>query len=445
MKVAIVGAGVSGLSAAWRLKKLGIEPVIFEARDQVGGAISTTHADGFIAENGPHTLLNSQAIVDEIIDDLDLTEDRIWASELANKRFAVKDGRPVALPMSAADFLRSPLYSRRSKLRLLAEVFVAPRSDGIDESVTSFVKRRLGEDFLNYGVDLMVNGIWAGDPNRLSMRHAFKKMWSLEAASGSIIKGAFAVARDKSRRKNASAIFSFRYGNQQLVDALANGQDVRLSTPVYQIRPDGAGWLLRTDPSKEAQRFDAVVSSVDARSFSKILDDPDAQRLSDRLYYPPVAVVTLGFLRRDVEHALDGFGMLVPNVEGRDILGTMFTSTFFENRAPDDCVTIATFVGGARHGANALLPSSQRELLVRRELKALLGVRGEPVFRHEKVWTHAIPQYEVGHSDVQVWAQSIERKYPNLVISSNFRDAIAVPDLIAAGVRHADALFAGVS
>ena len=445
MKVAVLGAGISGLTTAWKLAKNGVEVVVFEAEDRVGGAIGSFSEGGFLAESGPHTFLNSQADFDELISDLGLESARIWASETAKKRFTVKSGRPVALPMSMGDFIRTDLYSAASKLNLMGESFVPRRDDEIDESVTSFVKRRLGEDFLNYGVDLLVNGIWAGDPNRLSMRHAFKKIWVLEADHGSMMKGGYAKSKNKNRRPDASRIFSFKNGNQELVDALKERLDVRLSTPALGIAPKKTGWEVttRSGNTKTVDHFDAVVSCVSSDAFAKIFPAQDSQRIAERLYHPPVAVMTFGFRRKDVSHPLDGVGMLLPEVEKRQILGVMFSSTLFENRAPADHVTMAIFVGGARHEGNARLPQHERRALVLKELRELLGVSGEPVFEHEHLWAKAIPQYEVGHGDVLVWAQSIERKNPGLYVSGNFRNAVAVPDLISSAMRLADSISKG--
>ncbi len=444
MKVAVLGAGIAGLATAWRLAKGGAEVVVYESSDRVGGAIGSYSCDGFLAESGPHTFLNSQAAVDEMIADLGLEQDRVWASETARKRFTVKDGAVVALPMSMSEFIKTDLYTAAAKLNLMGESFVPSRDDGIDESVTSFVKRRLGSEFLDYGVDLLVNGIWAGDPNRLSMRHAFKKIWVLEANHGSMMKGGYAKSKQKNRRPNASRIFAFRRGNQQVVDSLAEYLDVRLSTPVKSIKSIKSGWEVTVGQGDDKQKYDAVVSCLPANALASVFPVEDAQKIAKRLYHPPVAVVTFGFRRQDVAHPLDGFGMLLPEVEHREILGVMFSSTLFEDRAPADHVTMAVFVGGARHSENARLPTSQRRTLVLDELRELLGVTGEPVFEHEHLWPEAIPQYEVGHGDVQVWAQSIERKNPGLYLNGNFRNAVAVPDLIASSIQLADAILKGI-
>lgn len=436
MKVAVLGAGISGLSTAWGLHKQGAEVTLFEGSGRAGGAIGSVRRDGYVAEHGPHTLLNSQAAVDDLIDDLGLTHKRQWASPNATRRYTVKDGTVVALPASPPDFFKSPLFSGQAKLALAREPFIAPRGDDLDESVTSFVKRRLGEEFLNYGVDLLVNGIWAGDPNRLSMRHAFKKMWALEAAKGSIFKGGFALSQDKTRRKDATKIFAFEGGNQTLVDALAERTSPILHADVKMIAPLKAGWRVtaRVDGKLRKFEFDAVVSTLGVRNLVGVFPAEEIRFAAQRLAYPSVSVTTFGFRRDEVDHPLDGFGMLVPDVEHRDILGVMFTSSLFEGRAPSGHVTMAVFVGGMRHGEKACMDVESKHAMILRELRDLLGVRGLPTFVEDQVWPTAIPQYEVGHGDVLVAMQAVEAKNPGLYVSGNFRNAVAVPDLVAQGV-----------
>lgn len=439
MKVAVLGAGISGLTAAWRLEQAGVDYTVFEASSRAGGAIGSTRRDGFIAERGPHTFLNSQAVFDAMIGDLGLEEKRLWANAQANKRYTVKDGRAVALPMSPADFFSTDLFSGAAKAALLREPFVPPRHDEVDESVTSFVKRRLGQEFLDYGVDLLVNGIWAGDPNRLSMRHAFKKMWALEAAKGSIFKGGIAAGRDKTRRKGATRIFAFEGGNQTLVDALVARVRPVFDAPVVGLKSVREGWSVKVGGKNPGtHRFDHVISTMPADALASALPVEETRLVAERLNYPAVAVCTFGFKRSDVGHPLDGFGMLVPQVEGRNILGVMFTSTLFDGRAPSDHVTMAVFVGGMRHGEKAQMEPGARREMVLAELKDLLGVRGAPVFEHAEFWARAIPQYEVGHGDVLVWLQALERKHSGLWVSGNFRNAVAVPDLVLQGVEVAE-------
>ncbi len=436
MKVGVIGAGISGLCTAYHLQKLGADVTVFEASPRVGGAISSFRDGEFLAEEGPHTILNSNPEVDRLVDELGISGQRVFANGVSNKRFAVRDGRVQAMPMSPPAFAQTPLYSTAAKLRLLLEPFIEP-SDQPDESVTSFVERRLGEEFLNYGVDLMVNGIWAGDPNRLSVRHAFKRMYGLERDHGSLIKGAINMGRNRAEDAARPHMFAFEQGNQTLTDALASKLDeVILDAPVVKLQRKDGRWTIRFRKSggTRSRRVDAVVLTAPLYAQSSITIEIDGKVLQPSMpvdiEHPSLAVLTLGFRREDVGHPLDGFGMLVPEVEERDVLGAMFTSTLFPKRAPDGHVTMAIFIGGSRHGELLDLNFEDRKALALAELKDLLQVRANPVWHHEKIWYQGIPQYEVGYGKNLAAMQAIEKQCPGLYLHGNFRDGVAVPDLI---------------
>ena len=430
MKVAIVGAGITGLTAAYHLQKLGIQPTVYEASDHVGGVIRTVRRDGYLAEHGPHTMLESNETLKTLVDELGLGNERIYASDESKKRFVVHDGQPKALPMSPPGLLRTDVFSTQAKLRALREPFVPRREDGVDESLTNFVARRFGEGLLNYGFELLVNGIWAGDPNRLSVQHAFPKMYALEREHGSVFRGAIAAAR--TRTVPRPRMLSFREGNDVLPRALASRlDDLRLGTSVETLRRAKNAWKIGNTG------YDAVVLTFGPASFARLKTpslnlDLDVFR---EIASPAVTVVTLGFRRRDVSHPLDGFGMIAPLREGLDILGTLFTSTLFEGRAPQDHVTLASFVGGLRRPDLASLSPDEKVAHVLRDLRKILGVRGEPTFVEIAHHAAAIPQYEVGFGRLAARMDAMEKANRGLYIAGNVRQGVAVPDLIAAGAR----------
>lgn len=450
-RVAVLGGGVSGLSAALELQEMGVEVVVLESTDHCGGAIHSHRENGFLAESGPHTVAGSNAAVEKLLDRLGLQGNRCVASTAAKRRYAVRNGRVHALPSSLSEAVKSEYLSKAAGLQLLREPFVEPRLDDIDESVTSFVNRRLGHELMDYGVDLMINGIWAGDPNRLSMRHAFKKVWGLERDYGSLIKGGMKRAKEASKApvRYSKELFSFEGGNQALVDALVARLKVKTSHSVESISSKDGGFevVSRHKGRKVREQVDSVISTVPAWALGKIAINGVCPRFPDRLSYPKLAVTTLGFRRIDVPHPLDGFGMLIPKAEGRRILGALFTSSLFPGRAPEGHVTLAVFSGGMRDEEMATCSAEERLEIILTELRALLGVKGEPVWKFERVWDRAIPQYEVGHGKIIVEIQALERMTPGLWIGGNFRDAVSVPDLIAAGEQQAQraAHFMGVA
>lgn len=425
MRVAIVGAGITGLTCAWQLQQLGVAATVFEATNAVGGPIRSVRRDGFLAEVGPHTLQDTQPAVDQLLQQLGIADERIDAAPSAHKRYLVRNGTLHALPSSPPQLLRSKLYSRSAKLNLLREPLQPRRTDGVDESVTNFVTRRLGRELLDYGVELLVNGVWAGDPNKLSARYAFPRMWALERDHGSLLRGAVALARRRSRRPQ---MFALRDGNGTLCTAIAARlDDVRLGTPVQQIeRTNITQWVIN------GEHFDEVVLAAGAQGLGKIeLRDPDPLdfNFANTITHPPLTVVTLGFRAADVPHPLDGFGVIIPVREQLPVLGVLFTSTLFAHRAPPGHVTLACFVGGARTPHHATAPDRVDRTVA--ALRTLLGVRGEPIFVEESFHARAIPQVEVGYGEHLAKLDAMEHRHVGLHIAGNVRGRVAVGDLIA--------------
>jgi len=434
MKVAILGAGITGLSAAYHLQKRGIATTVFEADDHVGGVIRTVRRDGFLAEHGPHTMLASNDVVQSLVDELDLGSRRIFAGDAAKKRFVVQGGVPRALPSSPGGLLRTDVFSQRAKLRALREPFVPRRDDGVDESLTNFVVRRFGAGLLDYGFELLVNGIWAGDPNRLSVQHAFPKLHALERDHGSVLRGAVAAAR--ARAVPRPRMMSFKEGNQVLPTALADRlPDVRLGHRVRTIRRVDGRWRV------SGGSYDAVILTISAEALGRLEianGTPLGLDVFGEISAPAVSIVTLGFRRADIAHPLDGFGMIAPLREGLDILGTLFTSSLFEGRAPPDHATLASFVGGSRRPDLADIPLEVKVERVICDLRKTLGVRGEPVFVEVAHHPAAIPQYEVGYGRLFAAMDAIERAHPGLYVAGNVRQGVAVPDLVRSGNELAD-------
>ena len=434
--VAILGGGIAGLTAAFRLQRLGHAPTIFEAASRAGGALRTERADGFLVEYGPNTLRARTPLLDEIIDALDLEDLVVEASEAAKNRYIVRDGVMVALPIRPPALVSSNFLSWQGKLRLLREPFIASAPPEAEESVADFVRRRLGKEALDYGANPFVAGIFAGDPEQLSVQHAFPRLVELEQQHGSLLKGLVKSARATRHEKaQRGGVFSFHEGIETLTDALAErvGENLCLGARVAGLQPTAEGWQIQLDSRTVSERFDAVVSTLPLHRFVDLnFDSPiDVAPLSG-VYYPPVAVVALGFHRADVGHALDGFGVLVPEAEQAfKILGVIFASSIFPNRAPAGHVLLTALVGGARYPA--LVNRSDEALydLVLADLDALLGVEAAPTFARLYRWPHAIPQYTLGYGAVKDTLGALERQHPGLYFAGNYRHGISVADTLA--------------
>ncbi len=463
--VAVIGAGITGLVAAYELKRQGVPVTLYEATGQAGGSIGTSLADGFMAEHGPNSFVSS-ASVETLIAQLGLDDEVVEANADANRRYVVRDGKLVPFPMTPLAMLRTPLLSKRAKLRVLFEPLVRGVHDSEDESVASFVRRRLGPEVLDYAVNPFIAAIFASDPEQLSMLHAFPRVYALEKQHGSLSNGlmksrkaAIAARREAklageqgeedtdviSAAPVSARLISFRDGLQSLTDALAQAlaNTLKLNTPVRLLHRDNERWVVETghDGAQRARAVNAIVLAAPAHALTA-MELPAAIRKHalpiEQVEYPPVSCMTLGFRRADVAHPLDGFGVLVPAVEKRNILGALFSSTLFPDRAPDDHVTITVFVGGGRQPAIARAHTDELVKLVRTDLRDLLGVRGDPVFAKHVYWPRGIPQYSVGYGKVKNAADATEAANPGLYLTGNYRHGVSVGDCIASGQQVAE-------
>jgi protoporphyrinogen/coproporphyrinogen III oxidase len=447
--IAVIGGGITGLTVAFRLQRQNLPVTLYEADARPGGVIQSVREQGYLAEFGPNTLLETSPKIGALINDLGLLDRRLYSDPRAENRYLVRAGKTVRLPASPAGFIRTPLFSTRAKLCLLWEPFVRRAPADREESVAQFVRRRLGQEFLDYAINPMIAGVYAGDPERLSVQHAFPKLHALEQRYGSLILGQIFGARERKRRaevskQNAKKI-SFDEGLQVLTDTLRIrlGAAVHLRCPVKALRQHDAAWSVTAlGPEGEREHeHAAVVYAGPAYRLAELelqTDRPVSCAPLSEVRYPPVASVVLGFKRAEVAHPLDGFGMLIPEVEKFHILGTLFSSSLFPNRAPAGHVTLTSYVGGTRAPDLALGSAADLAELTVRDLRVLLGVSGQPTFQHCCLFPKAIPQYEVGYGRFKELMNSLETKAPGLFLAGNYRDGISLSDSLVSGWNVAE-------
>ena len=445
--VAIIGAGLTGLTAAFRLQQRGVPATVYELSDRVGGVVQSWREAGYLAEHGPNTLLETSPKITDLIRAVGLQGRCLDSDPRAANRYVVRGHRPVALPGTVFQFHTTRLFSLSAKFRLLREPFIG-RGTG-EESVGAFVRRRLGREFLDYAIDPLVSGIYAGDPMRLSVQHAFPRVYHLEQKYGSLIRGQVFGAGERRRRAEVSKAtarkLSFDHGLQVLPDAL-HGQlrdAVQLGAPVSGITRRNDGWDVVCGPAGASRiaRHSAVLFAGSAYQLAGLrLDTRPGVDLSlfGEIRHPAVASVVLGFRRNDVRHPLDGFGMLVPKVEGLNILGTLFNSSLFPHRAPEGHVTLTVYLGGARHPELALEPADRLVALALQDLGLLLGISGAPTFRHVAVYPRAIPQYELGYARFKTALDRVEAAVPGFFLAGNYRQGPSLSDSILSGDEAAE-------
>jgi len=448
--VLVVGAGISGLTAAFQLNRRRLAVEVIDAGSRPGGVIGTERRDGLLFERGPNSILDTGPFINEMLAELGILSERVEMNAVAAKRFLVRAGTLAALPMNPRAFLTTPLFSARAKLRLLREPFVARSPEGVEESVAQFVLRRLGREFLDYAIEPFVAGVYAGDPNELSVSAAFPRLHAIEQRYGSLIRGQILGARERAKSgakaKSVAPSFSFRGGLQTLTDVLGRraGHVVTGARAMRLSRePDGAVLVEgEREGASFRRRARSVVLAVPADCAARLVRDlsPVAASALGDIAYAGVVSVVQSYPRASVRHSLDGFGVLAPRVEKRRILGTLFSSSMFDGRAGEGDVLFTTFIGGRRDPD--LLSRSDEELaaIARDELAALVGAQGAPGFCAMTRWPRAIPQYTLGHLDRIRRAEQAQWALPGLFLCSSYRGGVAVGDCIKSGCDVAQAV-----
>jgi protoporphyrinogen/coproporphyrinogen III oxidase len=451
MKTAIViGGGVSGLAAAWRLKKSGANVLLIEKKKEVGGVMQGMERDGFNFDYCVSEMMLKSERMEHLIGEMGLAMKMIAANKNASKRYIVRHGHPVALPTSIFLAPFNPLLTPRGKWGLLKEWTVAKGMEE-DETVAAFTRRRFGRDFLDYAMGPLVSGIYAGDPETLSMRHALPTFWQLEKDHGSLIGGMFAKMwlNMKSRTKSYNKrLISFDGGMRTIPRVLASQLEGCIVTgaAVTSIagKEDG-GWIVKW--KKDGADFEEVsqklVIAVPAYAVGEL---PLPEKLKTALSflkdlpYSSVATVFTGYAKEAVPFPLDSFGVLIPRRETHGMIGTQFLSSMFPLRAPEGHAAMMSFVGGMYAPQYEALPDMEIKALVRSELARLLGVRGVPEFDCVYHWPKAIPHFPVGYQKTLDALDAAETAWPNLAIVGNYRGGPASGDSMLKASDAMDAL-----
>ena len=470
-RVVVVGGGLTGLAAAHRvvaraaLVRRPVEVVVLEAKERVGGAIWTQRRDGFVVEGGADSFITNKPWGVEMCRALGI-DHQLHGTEPEHRRsFVVREGRLMPVPEGfvllapnrLAPMLTTPILSLRGKLRMLLDLILPRRTDEADESLAAFVKRRLGREAFERLVQPLVAGIYTADPNELSLKATLPQFATMEREHGSLIWAALRQA--KTLRSTERSSSGARYG---LFVTLADGMDtlpralaaalpagtVRTSTAVRRVgRPEpGSPWRIELldGPPIEAG---AVLMATEAHASARLLDgfDPELALHLRSIPYASSVVVNIAFRRDQVAHPLDGFGAVVPAIEGRSILAVSFLSVKFQGRAPAGTVLLRAFLGGASHPELFERDDEAIVSLVRNDLADLLGTSGEPILVEVARHARAMPQYTLGHLDRISKIRQHAARHSRLSLAGNAYDGVGIPDCIRSGQDAAEAILTALA
>jgi protoporphyrinogen/coproporphyrinogen III oxidase len=448
----VIGGGISGLACAYRLRQLGVETTLLEADGRVGGLIGTVERDGFLFESGPQSFQGTPALLG-LIRELGI-EGELSKADPRAPRYILRHGRLHKVPLSPQAVLTSSLLGAGSRWKIVSEPLRTTRPPSDEETIADFVRRKFGHEILEYLVAPFVSGVYAGDPEKLSLRAAFPTLEEWEREYGSIIRGAMKYragqvsAPGLAKDKGPPPLCSFRKGLRALAQALADrlGSSVRTGVRAEGLRradSPGSGYEIRTVQGgrSEALVARAIVLATPAYIASHLaatLSTPLAQTLSG-IAYAPVAVVAAGYYAHQFAQPPQGFGFLVPRSEKYHTLGTVWNSSLFPGRAPHENVAITSFVGGATDQEIVAKTEEEIAAIVEAENARIIGITGPPLA--SAVWKHtkALPQYNLGHAHVVRAIRDAESGIPGLFFSGNYLEGPSLGKCVEQGFQTAEA------
>lgn len=448
--IVVIGAGLTGLTAAYRLMREDRSVHIIEQSDRTGGQIHTLRQEGFVFESGPNTGVVSYPEVTELFLDLFMDCKLETAREASKRRLIWKGDKFRALPSGLLSAITTPLFTLPDKFRILGEPFRA-KGTNPDESVGDLAKRRLGQSFLDYAVDPFLSGVYAGDPMKLVTRYALPKLYNLEQQYGSFIRGTIAKAKlPKTERDRLATkqVFSAVGGLQNLIDAMTDGigpASITLSAAHVTIRPFGKQWQVSytTATGQHTILANKVITTTGAYTLPELLPFIPEEEMShiSNLQYAPVVQVSVGY-HNTGGLRFEAFGGLVPSCEKKEVLGILFPSSCFDGRAPKEGALFSFFIGGVKHAALTTWPDDELKTLIRHQLHTMLKfpVETQPdmihIFRHPR----AIPQYEQSSGIRFQTIDNLQKRYPGLILAGNIKGGIGMADRIRQAIDIAEEL-----
>lgn len=437
--IVIIGAGLTGLTTAFYLRKFGFNICVLEKKGRTGGVIQSVSENGFVFETGPNTGVLSHPEVAELFEELSGQCKLEIANPKAKKRLVWKKGRWHALPAGLIQALKTPLFSWADKFRVLLEPFRG-KGDNPNETVAELVVRRLGKSYLDYAVDPFVSGIYAGNPNTLVTKYALPKLYNLEQSYGSFIRGAIkkrSEHKDERMKKATREVFSAEGGLGSLINALTDGvgkESIYLDSTDTCVNPNNGNFMVNSTIKGESITFRSkhVVSTIGAYGIPSLFPFIDSGRLSkiSGLEYAKVVQAILGYEKWSGMD-INAFGGLVPSKEKKKVLGILFVSSFLKKRAPENGALLSVFVGGTRMPEVLKYSDEKLEEYVIGEVNAMVKPeQNSPDFIRILRYENAIPQYTATSKERLEAIKGIEQEYQGLLLAGNIRDGIGMADRI---------------
>src|SRR5580765_568263 len=461
-RLAIVGGGISGLSAAYALeekRRAGVEVdyVLYEASTRFGGVLVTDKVDGCVLEAGADSFLTEKPWAIELCKKIGLGDQLIGSNDADRKTYILvkgkliemPDGLMFMIPTKLTPTVMSPLFSMQAKLRMAREWFHPPRKATEDETVAAFVERHYGPEMVDRLADPLLSGVYGGEASQLSVRAVLPRFAEMEAKHGSLGRAMLAARAAMARApktKPRPLFTSLQEGMQQMVDALVAALDassLKTGTPVQAISPEAGGWVVSA--GLQSDQFDSVIVALPTHAAAALLQrSPDLAAELAAIQYSSSVTVALGYGKQVRDALPPGFGFLVPRSEGKRILAATFVHNKFPHRAPDDRAILRCFLGGARGEQMLALSEDQILIIVRQELQQILSLKAEPLFTRVFKWKGAMAQYGVGHLDRLDRIETLRKKLPGLALAGNGYSGIGVPDCVRTGTVAVEEMLKGL-
>lgn len=435
--VAIIGAGISGLSTAYDLQQLGYNVVVLERQVRPGGNAVSEKFGGFLMEHGPSSMNAAVPEAVEFSKALGLLQNEVNLSDQVKQRYLLSDNTLTGISTHPMGFLRSNYLSLRGKARMMTEILRPRRVSTEEETIHAFTTRRFGREFADKVMEPLAAGLFAGDAQQLSVSALFPKLVEYEQTHGSITRAIIAARRGSEPGRR---LFSWSDGIAMLPHRLADHlkDKLQLGITVRRIRHGQNGFTIDTGkPGKLQAR--ALVLAVQPMAAASLLEDLEAETATalGAIAAPPLSVVFLGYKRGQVDHPLDGIGFLSMKNNRGVLTGAQFCSTMFAGRAPDNHVSIACYVGGMRQPEAARLPGDQLTALVHDELSDILNIKGQPIVSRLRQWPLGLPQYSIGHQQRLKVIETSNERLPGLFLTGNYLTGVSMANCLARGRQTA--------